>query len=498
MEILFTIIRNTFSPLLPSYFQSRTADVKPFRITTTSALDGIRGIAALFVFCFHLLFSYQQFIEYGYGQSDQNMRLVQFPFLSIFHRGHSMVAVFFVVGGYVLSLKPLKLISSGQVSSAHDVLASSALRRVIRLYLPAFVATFLTMITVYFGLWEYPRQFIDTTEYKKYIFYADAHPARQSNFKAQIKDWLTEAMGLTGIFTYYNHGFSMPYYNSYDPHLWTVPFELRSSLTLVLMLLMLSRCTHRARVVLLLVAITFCATWDRWELVAFLSGSVLCALDTNASPSSATTSPTSVGERSDSKLPLHSSSAFSTAETAVLPRKCSCRRLPWMLLFIASIYLLCTPNFAADSTPGYVALSSLLTPTTYTDPKRGPQTLGAIGITWAVANCPTLQRPFNTRFAQYLGKISYAFYIVHGPAIHIIGYSVTPALWRAAGVTMADGAGAVSPAWAKYWTCLALGTAVLAVVIAVVADWFWRIVDVRCVKVARWFEDVCSSAAVEP
>jgi len=63
----------------------------------------------------------------------------------------------------------------------------------------------------------------------------------------------------------------------------------------------------------------------------------------------------------------------------------------------------------------------------------------------------------------------------------MVGYSVTPNVWIH--VTGMEG-------W-RYWVGLGLGCTVLAACVAVAADWFWRIVDVRAVRVSRWFEGAC-------
>ncbi|QDS70833.1 hypothetical protein FKW77_005065 [Venturia effusa] len=493
-EDALNLPRRALASLVPTYLRRNTADDdKPRRVHRTSALDGLRGIAALFVFFFHVLFSYQQFVEYGYGQSQQQTRLIQLPFISLFYRGHAMVSVFFVVGGYVLSMKPLTLVHARQYSAAHSALVSSVFRRGIRLYMPAIVATFMTMLSIYAGLWEYPRRFI--TEDRQFIWYSDSHPARQSSFGHQLRDWFSATINLTDLFNYYNkNGFLMPYYNDYDPHLWTVPFEYRSSLVVTMVLLAFSRCKTFPRLALMVGTIIFCGMWDRWELVCFLTGTLLCDLDI-ATRGAAVNDPDSDSEElyDFEKLPTmeHKTSASAgrlsglisearRGSTILLTRPGFKR---WIVFFTIGLYFLSTPNLGIDETPGYQWLFIHLTPHTYTDKKRFLQSLGAILVTWSVANCSALQRPFDTPFAQYLGKISYALYIVHGPLIHIVGYSVTPSVWI--WVTGMNG-------W-SYLVGLVIGTLVLAVCVAVMADWFWRVVDTRAVQLSRWFEDCVSS-----
>jgi peptidoglycan/LPS O-acetylase OafA/YrhL len=487
--------RKLLLPFLPSYFQHHITSTEEMgrRLHSTSALDGLRGIAALFVFFFHIGFAYQAFVEYGYGQSLENMRIIQLPFLSLFYRGHSMVAVFFVVGGYVLSLKPLTLIHSHRQSEAHSVIVSSIFRRGIRLYTSAVVITFITMLSVYAGLWDYPRQFI--TDDKKYIHYADMHPTPLPTFYEQFWDWLYATRGLTDVFNYYNKdGFMMPYYNQYDPHLWTVPFEYRSSLIVSMILFALSRCTTFARLLLIYLTVIFCGLWDRWELVCFLSGLLICDIDitlraptskygsSTSLSSSESSSATSSDDEYTEELPQyeekHTNPSISNKFLHITSRSRSQKR--WIALFVLGLYLLSTPNFGISSTPGYYYLSTII-PSSYTDPKRFLQSLGALLTTWAIANSSFLQIPFNSKFPQYLGKISYSLYVVHGPLIHVVGFSVTPWIWN--NVTGMEG-------WA-YWAGLGLGTLILGCVVGIAADLFHTVVDVRSVRLARWFEGIC-------
>lgn len=483
-DISKAINRAAFT-LLPSYVQNYLtgSEHNPTKFHATSSLNGLRGIAALFVFFFHTLFSYEPFVEYGFGvdsgTGDSNRRLIQLPFIRLFFAGHAMVAIFFVVGGYVMSIKPLNLIHSGQNEALLESLVSSVFRRGIRLYLPAITATFSTMLTVSFGLWEYHRQYM--TEDRKYIYYEDHHPKRQPAFAAQIWDWTKATAAMTNIFAYYNDGFLMPYYNAYDPHLWTVPFEYRSSLIVTLVTLTLSRCQKSPRLILMMGIIIFCGSWDRWEVVCFLCGSLLCNINSLSSSdySSDLKSDIEAEKFSDvESMPLSSTRPFLarllTAFTKPRP----------ILLFTLGLYFLSAPNLLISATPGYTWLS-YLTPATYTDPKRFPHTLGAILITHSLITCPFLQKPFNTPFAQYLGRISYSLYIVHGPLIHIVGYSVTPTIWWAMGGSRLDESRVV------YWAGLVIGSCVLGIVVAVVSDLFYRLVDVKGIKLAKLFESLC-------
>jgi peptidoglycan/LPS O-acetylase OafA/YrhL len=84
---------------------------------------------------------------------------VPFPFALPFfrlvlHGGFLAVAIFFVMSGYVCSIKPLKLARAGKADDARKVIASSAFRRVIRLGIPATVATTMSWFLCQVGAYD--------------------------------------------------------------------------------------------------------------------------------------------------------------------------------------------------------------------------------------------------------------------------------------------------------------------------------------------------------
>jgi peptidoglycan/LPS O-acetylase OafA/YrhL len=98
---------------------------------------------------------------------------------------------------------------------------------------------------------------------------------------------------------------------------------------------------------------------------------------------------------------------------------------------------------------------------------------------WSTSNHPSLQKIFSNSFSQYLGKLSYALYLVHGAVIHTLGYSAMDFFWRVFGrdTTFQIEAGFV----------LASGCVIVTTVC--VADLFMRLVDTPTVKFARMLED---------
>jgi len=162
------------------------------------------------------------------------------------------------------------------------------------------------------------------------------------------------------------------------------------------------------------------------------------------------------------------------------PRRPFWKRMFWMLVSILGLYLMCQPDGRGEITPGWVYLSSLI-PKWWTEEKyRYWQSTGAVIFVLAVGHSRGWQRFFNTPVVQYFGKISYALYLMHGPAMHTVGYH-----WEkwAYGVTGVQG----------YWynTGFVLGSLFCIPTVIWWADVFWRAVDIPTVKFAKWFEQKC-------
>lgn len=107
---------------------------------------------------------------------------------------------------------------------------------------------------------------------------------------------------------------------------------------------------------------------------------------------------------------------------AGLSKSCSSRywHLSGSLVpLLLGLLLLSFPVRNSDKTPGYVWLSRI---TLNYDIWHA---VGAILVLWALESSVILQSAFVTSFARYLGKINYALYIVHGPALHSVRYGIT-------------------------------------------------------------------------
>jgi peptidoglycan/LPS O-acetylase OafA/YrhL len=422
------------------------------------------------VYIFHATWAYSSIVEYGYGLHGENHHLLQLPILRLVHAGHAVVALFFLVGGYVNAVKPLQLIRNQRYAELTPAVSSSLLRRAFRLYLPAMAATLTTALLTYAGLLEPSRHNIDTLQ--GVFYYPDLHPGRFTTLWATLVDWRKQMFLLLDIW-------NQPFWTHYDPHLWTVPLEFRASLVLSVSLTAVAYCRAGPRLCIMALLTAFTVGCDRWEVAIFFVGAILAELDLIRSERAKAANPVvALGIKDDD---------YDIAEKmGTLRRRRAGKRLMAglgiVMLSLISLYLLSYPPKDAKETPGFALIAKWFVPPWTTDSKRYVHGTGAVLFLIAISSSKTLQGPFLTTASQYLGTISYAFYIVHGPVLHSVGYVVGPAILALTG-TETDSSCALG---------VVLAGVVNFVVSLIVADVFYRFVDVNSVRAGVAFQRLCS------
>ncbi|KAH6631011.1 acyltransferase family-domain-containing protein [Chaetomium sp. MPI-SDFR-AT-0129] len=544
------LLRRALVFLLPSFIQplvspTPSSGSQPSaRPGPTAYLDGMRGLAALIVFFCHFLYT-SFVIAPGYGTAQSHYHLPLLPFIRLLFSGPPMVCLFFVVSGYALSLKPIRLIHSRSRSSpshshphspsshsSHQkadadllrTLTSFTLRRPLRLLLPPFLSTLLVILLVHFGIYDATRPIAtnpilfrnvrephfgwDDSIRSSTLWQLISGPWARDMFRfVYVWDWTTPFGGSTGL----------------DVHLWTIPVEFRCSMVVFLTVVGTARLRGGWRGVVMggLVGFGFCS--GRWEMVLFWAGMGLAELDVIrgahvtggflgsggekgvmvlpapglmagggaaagvvALPSLMTSSsPLGSGSRRNSNS---SSSSRTSSPSPTTPLKHRHRHHHTLLhrafittLSITALYLLSQPDENGAETPGWVYLTSLI-PQWWTDEHRYWQSAGAILFVYAVGRSRGWQRFFTLPAMQYLGRISYALYLMHGPVMHTAGYAIHRWAW---GMTGTEGA---------YEAGFVLAAVVIVPVVIWAADVFWRVVDAPVVRLAKWVEVKCSVA----
>jgi hypothetical protein len=144
--------------LIPSFVRKSSEPSEPLQ--ETAYLDGLRGIACYSVFFAHHLSAYGFEILHPYGEGP-NLHFVQtdhwfqLPIIRLLYNGQAAIAVFFVLSGYVLSYKPLKLMHTREFENLQQCLASSIFRRWLRLFLPVSALWFINVFLVEFGAFDW-------------------------------------------------------------------------------------------------------------------------------------------------------------------------------------------------------------------------------------------------------------------------------------------------------------------------------------------------------
>ena len=459
-----------FTAIVPSFVYSLAHPSVNSSATTlrpSAALDGIRGLACLGVMNYHILYVYQSFVFYGYGVSSQdvltcgrpedsantNLWWHQLPIFRLSYSGTAPVAIFFVISGFALSYKPLSLAQQGQRTSASHNIASSTLRRAIRLFLPTTLFSFIVMLAVYFGLWEESRKLV--TDGSFMTGYPEHHTERFFSYWAQFWHWSQNTFWLTRVYTWNE------FHSRYDVHLWTIPVEFRASMVLFVVLPVYINLRRPLRYYAHTFLLLYTYLWNRWDVLLFLSGQLIA--DTSQI-------------WHDRGKSLSDRPRFSR-QTPYLKWLWPASRL---ILVVVSLHLLSAPDFCMGETPGFRTLSIFIPPTDH-QPFRFLPSIGAFLLIALTAHSDSsffINRFFNSDVLQYLGKISYSLYIVHGPVIHSFGYLCFNYMWTRTGKEVV---------W-RY--CVGFGCGYFVTVIAIiwVADITWRGIDTRCVKLARWLD----------
>lgn len=443
---------------IPSVFTASPTKPTPSRVldpviaaqrASTDCLDGLRGVAAFAVMIFHFSVNSYPNIREAYGYKG-NANILQLPFIKIWYSGGFMVFLFFVISGYVLSARIVRLMVRRERDRILPVLCSMTFRRVVRLGLPSLAAALLSFLCQRLGLLGQPRK--------------DYEPGLATDAAFFLRT-------MRDLFTFYdwraNHIWHLP-------PLWTIAVEFRCSMVLFLVLLGIARCRSAIRLAIESLLLIDCLLHDRWDMACFLLGLLAAEVHVHSQESAA-------NHNKEAGL-LHNLDADdSPTSHAGSPRSSRHRRLlataALWTAFVAGMYLGSVPTAGACETPGYVTLCALTR--SFSEPWRYIMLPGSFLIVFAILFLPPLQRPLAAAPARYLGRVSYALYLVHELVNMVAGAGIRRMGWAVLG----------REGW-LYHAGFALGLVVYVMLCLWLADMFMRAVDAPAVRVARWLEEV--------
>ncbi|KAH6967768.1 acyltransferase 3 [Ilyonectria sp. MPI-CAGE-AT-0026] len=433
--------------LVPSFLQGR-GQLRPATLRPTAYLDGMRGAGAVVVsFGHYTTMTYNT--HRGWGSDDNYYNVIRLPILRLVHGGGAAVALFFVISGYALAYKPMQYIRKGDLDNFSTALSSMAFRRAIRLYLPTMILTVSLACIIQTGIYDWGRRVPENTPCFSHLPY---RPVALPSLSAQVGIWVPAFAGSFVLFDWeWYRGLS--YYGT--GQLWTIPAEFRCSFYLFLIILATARLKTIYRFLTIVGIMWISYINSRWELVAFLSGVLLVEWDLLRGAHVATPTREKEGDSPQSTL----GDVF------------------WHLFAILGLFLMSQPEDGGITTPGWVFLTSLIPEWWADKQQRYWQTPGAVIFLLAVGHSRWWQGVFNSRFAQYLGKISYSLYLVHATVDGLFGYHFKSWAWDLTGL---EGN--------AYHLGYAMALMLSLPVVVFFSDVFWRAVDIPSVNFARWYE----------
>lgn len=412
--------------------------------------------------------------------------LLRLPILRLVISGLPHVSIFFVISGYAISHKPLSLAHQGRYSEASSALSSSIFRRHARLHMPAMAITFCTAVMAQQQFW-YSDSALNS-----------AIPSRVVPMKNTLSEQLWTWVNVELMHTRpLQQGLayaadSAVFHNPYDYNLWTLPIEFVSSMVIFLILAAFTRLHSRARMTFLLMATIYVEYYFvLWAIFLFLSGTLICDLRLEldrlaACPSSPHQAPrespgTSRDAANMSVLPLWARKRHGDVKFAPIAKRVFHRStiecIFGIVVFPIALWLLSTPDadMGAKQSWSYARMSSSVTKV-YDDHLFVP--MGAALLVLAIDHAKFLQRLFTNRLAQYLGRISYSLYLIHGPLLWSLAISIGRPILN-------DVTGMTTP-W-RYCAGVFLTMCLWMMIVICVADLANRYIDEQCVRFGKWF-----------
>jgi len=357
------VIRRALLSLLPSFLARELGHVDKDAVipaaTATSYLNGLRGLAALFVAVSHYMTDHP-WVNHSWGQTPGDYSLVQLPFVRLVYSGIFMVTIFFVLSGFALTYSPLKKCHAGQSADAIASLPSSVFRRPFRLFMPVIptlVAT--TMAIQHQGFYGHDSNTL-------------VGPVAVGVWSHVLYVWGT----LAGIITTSS-------INTILPPAWTLSPEYQGSLLVFTCCLVFARTPALVRILCVLALLAFFLYQANWQLCLFLAGMILGDI-----------------RQVRQKLPPLKGLERKAASAA-----------SWLLL----VFCLFLGGWPSDG-DGYTAAGYswfVWAPTFGIAPRNFFPSVAAVGLVTALENLPVLQRGLSSRVMLYLGEISYGMYLVH-------------------------------------------------------------------------------------
>jgi peptidoglycan/LPS O-acetylase OafA/YrhL len=335
----------------------------------------------------------------------------------------------------------------------------------------------------------YDKSAIIYHTYRKVLFLKEEPPPRM-DFLDQLSGYLANVEFIFSGTIPFDKDTDVNHYFMYDDHQWTIPKEFRSSMVVFAVLVTTSRMRSILRMATIFILCVYAIYTARLYTSLFFAGMLLAEFDLVRQAYYA---------RTKDNLPEFSTEKPRGRLYTIMHFPVLVYKVMWASFFILGVYMISSPQ-EIQKTPNYLPLQLH---------RWGVRTLdkidnsllvvGSILTVWSVAACPSLGPLFNNPFVAYLGKISYALYLVHGTVIKSLGYSILPwtlrlATWTPEEVPL-DKAWWLTVSSSQKVAAHLLGWLFVGTTCFWLSDLFWRFVDIPCVSFARKVEGLVTKGA---
>ena len=365
-------------------------EVRRGGLRDTAWLDGLRGYCALLVYVTHHVLLHHDQLESSFGY-EGGYHLLRVPLFRHFFTGsHAAVAIFFVISGYVLSVRVVRLVNAGHRHAALELLSSAMFRRYIRLYLPVaslcatIVAAHYIFGLTYIGNYVFQDFLSDEVRGGLINFWNWSYPMRGSFSKGVVQE-------------------DQPFHARYGYHTWSIAVEYQGSMLIFVLLSMFSGCARRWRLASFACLFCYFVAHGHWACGNFIAGLIMVECDEMAK------------SRKTDTYKFSTTTLWIVLATGLYLTGVPQNRWPDITVEQASLH------------PGWGWLRSVV-PSRYRCPGTFINVFTSIMLVPTIGRLPVLRRFFESAPLQYLGRISFAFYLVHGPLLFTLAarlYKVT-------------------------------------------------------------------------
>lgn len=343
-------------------------------------VDGLRGLASVSVVVTHLCRAFDPQLFYPNTQPPHEnpnavSRPLQWPIIRVFFQGRIGIAIFALVTGYVCALKPIRMSKAGNIEGALVSVAKSAFRRIPRLFLPTMFATFIIFVMTQMHFFQVARN-----ASSEWLIITS--PTLYNTWGEAITALFRESM-----FTWTKH------MNNFDPNQWTLQPLLKGSMLIYMLLFGTIYCKQEWRMFFsLCFFVYYYLAGEVTFNMQFFFGMFLSDLSNH------------------------------TAACAWINSKAWIRRFVPPIFMIIGLYIASYPEANVDWTAWSAQMARWGEKVCFLgqDPARLFTGIGMDFICMAIFFSPWLKDALSSKHLLWLGKHSFAVYLLHGTLIRSI------------------------------------------------------------------------------